>query len=124
MDFIGPLPLDNGYDQILTITDRAGSGLQIIPTVTSITAEQLAEIFFDKWYCENGLPADILSDHDKLFMSKFWKALHKLTNVKIKALTAYHPKTDGASDRSNKTVIQALHYHVDNNQSSWVRALP
>jgi len=92
--------------------------------VTTITAEQLAEIFFDKWYCENGLPADIISDRDKLFMSKFWKVLHKLTNVKIKASTAYHPETDGASERSNKTVIQALRYHVDDNQSGWVRALP
>lgn len=124
MDFIGPLPPDNGHDQILTITDRAGSDVQVIPTMTTITAEQLAEVFFDRWYCENGLPGDIVSDRDKLFMSRFWKALHKLTGVKLKASTAYHPETDGASERSNKTVIQALRYHVDHHQRGWVRALP
>ena len=124
MDFIGPLPLDNGFDSILTMTDRIGSDVQIVPTTTSLTAKQLAETFFDKWYCENGLPNDIISDRDKLFMSRFWKALHKLTGVKIKASTAYHPQTDGASERTNKTVIQALRFHVKRNQKGWVRALP
>lgn len=124
MDFVGPLPLDDGYDQILTITDRAGADLQIIPTVTTSTAEELAQIFFDKWYCENGLPADIVSDRDKLFISRFWKALHALTGVNLKVSTAYHPETDGASERTNKTVIQALRYHVDKHQKGWVRALP
>jgi hypothetical protein len=57
-------------------------------------------------------------------MSKFWKALLKVTGVKLKASTAYHPETDGASERSNKTIIQSLRYHVERNQSGWVRALP
>ena len=69
----------------------------------NISAEKLADLFFDKWYCENGLPLEIISDRDKLFLSKFWTHLHKLTGVKIKMSTAYHPKTDGASERSNKT---------------------
>jgi hypothetical protein len=124
MDFIGPLPLDNGFDYLLTMTDRIGSDFQLIPTTTTLTAEGLAELFFDRWYCENGLPLDIICDRDKLFMSKFWKALHKLTGVKIKASTAYHPQTDGASERTNKTIIQALRYHVQRNQTGWVRALP
>ena len=124
MDFIGPLPLDEGYDSLLTMTDRMGSDIQIVPTTVNLTAESLAEIFFDRWYCENGLPDEIISDRDKLFMSKFWKALHSLTGVKIKASTAYHPETDGASERTNKTVIQALRYHVRRNQTGWVRALP
>lgn len=69
MDFIGPLPTDDGYDTILTFTDRLGSDIRIIPTVSTLTAEQLAELFFEKWYCENGLPLEIVSDCDKLFLS-------------------------------------------------------
>ena len=57
-------------------------------------------------------------------MSKFWKALHKLTGVKLKMSTAYHPQTDGASERTNKTVNQCLRYHVERNQLGWARALP
>lgn len=98
MDFIVPLPEDNSFNCIITFTDRLGSDIQLAATRTDIDAEQLAYVFFDKWYCENGLPTDIVSDRDKLFISKFWKALHKLTGVKLKLSTAYHPQTDGVSE--------------------------
>ena len=124
IDFIGPLPEDNGNNCIITFTDLLGSDIQLAATHTDITAEQLAYLFFDKWYCENGLPSDIVSDRDKLFVSAFWKALHKLTGVKLKMSTAYHPQTDGASERTNKTVNQCLRYHVERNQLGWSRALP
>ena len=120
IDFIGPLPTDKGFDCIVTFTDRLNSDLQIVLTTTTLTAEDLADLFFDRWYCENGLPLEIISDRDKLFVSKFWKHLHKLTGVKLKMSTAYHPETDGASERSNKTVIQAIRFHVERNQQGWV----
>jgi hypothetical protein len=90
----------------------------------NMTAEQLAKVFFDNWYCENGLPLEIISDRDHLFNSKFWEELHKLTRVKIKMSSAYHPETDGASERTNKTINQLLRYHVNRNQKNWVSALP
>ena len=124
IDFIGPLPLDEGFNSIVTFTDRLNSDLQIVPTKTNLTAEALADLFFDRWYCEKGLPLEIISDRDKLFLSKFWKHLHKLTGVKLKMSTSYHPETDGANERSNKTVIQAIRFHVERNQRGWVRALP
>ena len=124
IDFIGPLPTDHGFDTIITFTDRLNSDIQIVPSTTNLSAEQLADIFFDRWYCENGLPLEIISDRDKLFISKFWKHLHKLTGVKIKMSTSYHPQTDGTSERSNKTVIPAIRFHVERNQQGWVRALP
>ena len=124
MDFVGPLPEDEGFNCILMMTDRLGSNIRIAPTRTDISAEGLASVFFKHWYCENGLPLDIISDQDKLFVSKFWKALHHLTGVKLKMSTAYHPQMDGSSERSNKTVNQCLHYHVQWNQKGWVAALP
>ena len=104
IDFIGPLLEDKHKNFIITFTDRLGSNVQIIATHTDITAEQLATIFFDEWYRENRLPTDIISDRDKLFMSRFWKALHHLTGVKLKMSMVYYPKTDGSSERTNKTV--------------------
>jgi hypothetical protein len=124
MDFIGPLPTDNGLDCILTITDRVGANIRIVPTNTNITAEDLAVLFFDNWYCENGLPNSIVCDRDKLFVSRFWKALTRLTGVKLKMSSSFHPETDGSSERSNKTVNQMLRFHVKRNQKGWVRALP
>jgi hypothetical protein len=124
IDFIGPLPKDGEYDSIITFTNRLSSDIQIIPTTNNLTAQKLAELFFNKWFCENGLPLEIISDRDKLFISNFWKALHQLTGIKLKMSTSYHPETDGASERTNKTVMQAIRFHVERNQLGWVRALP
>ena len=124
IDFIGPLPLDNGYDSIVTFTDRLGSDIRIVPTTTTLTAENMAQLFFDNWYCENGLPLEIISDRDKLFLSRFWKELHKLTGIKLKMSTAYHPESDGASERTNKTVIQCIRFAVERDQRGWAKVLP
>jgi len=123
MDFIGPLPEENGMDCILTMMDRLNSDIQLVPCSTKTNAEQLAVLFFDKWYCENGLPLEIISDRDKLFMSRFWKHLMILTGVKHRASSVYHPQTDGVSERSNKTVNQLIRFHVERNQTGWLRAL-
>jgi hypothetical protein len=101
IDFIGPLPEENGFDCILTMTDRLNSDIQIVPCTTKTTAEQLAILFFDKWYCENGLPLEIISDRDKLFMAKFWKHLMLLTGIRHKQSSAYHPQTDGPGKQKN-----------------------
>lgn len=93
--------------------DCLGSDIHIVPTHTNLTTEKMATLFFDHWYCENGLPLEIISDHDKLFVSKFWKALHKLTGVKLAMSLSFHPQTDGTSECSNKTVNQSIRYHVD-----------
>ena len=120
MDFIRPLKDDSGFNSILSITDHMGADIHIVPTRIDITAEDLAVLFFDHWYCENGLPLDIISHRDKLFMSHFWNILHSLCRVKLKMSTVYHPQTDGSSEQTNKMINQALHFHVDRQQQGWV----
>lgn len=94
IDFVGPLPTDAGMDCIVTMTDRLGSDMRFIPCRTDMSAEDFAGLFFQHWYCENGLPLNIVSDRDKLFMGKFWRALHKLMGVKLDMSSSYHPQTD------------------------------
>ncbi len=124
IDFIGALPTDDGFNCIATFTDRLGADIRMVPCRTDMSADDFAELFFKHWYCENGLPLEIISDRDKLFMSKFWRALHRLTGVDLKMSTSYHPQTDGLSERTNKTVIQMIRYHVERTQRGWARALP
>ena len=124
MDFVGPLPVDSGFDCILSITDRLGADCRIIPTLTTLTAEDLAVVFFDNWVCENGLPLHITLDRDKLFVSRFWQSLHSLCGVQLRMSSAYHPQSDGSSERFNQTINQCLRFHVERNQKGWVRALP
>ena len=124
LDFVGPLPEDEGYNCLLTMTDRLGSDYCLIPTRTDTLAEDITLLIFDNWYCENGLPSNFVSDRDKLFILRFWKALTKLTGVKLKMSSAYHPETNSSSECTNKTVNQAIRFHVDQNQKGWVHALP
>jgi hypothetical protein len=115
IDFIGPLPEDDGFNSIITMTDRLGSDVHIIPSRTDITAEEFALLFFNNWYCNNGLSLQIVSDQDKLFLSGFWKALTCLAGIQLAMSTAFHPETDGSSERTNKTVNQCVRYHVERN---------
>jgi hypothetical protein len=124
LDFVGPLPEEGGKDTILTMTDLLGAEIRLAPLHSTATAAEVAVILFDEWYCENGLMRQIVTDRDPLFTSELWTALHKLTGVKLKMSTAYHPQTDGASERTNKTLNQAIRYHVDNNQKGWLSKLP
>ena len=112
MDFIDPLPTDNGYDCILFMTDCLGSDVHIILTTMKATAKDVALLVLNHWYCENRLPLDFISDRDKLFMSCFWKALFQLSGVKLKMSSGYHPQMDGSSERTNKMINQAIHCHV------------
>ena len=120
INFVGPLPSDNGFNMICSITDWLGSDIQLILTVTMLMAEQMALLFFNHWYCENGLPTTIICDQDKLFISCFWRALYKLIGVSVNMSSAYHPETDGSSERTNKTIDQSLRYFVQQSQKGWV----
>jgi len=123
MDFIRPLPVDNGFDCILTLMDHLGADIQIILCRTDMGAEEIAGLFFNCWYCENGCSNEIISDQDKIFMSKFWVSVMCLSGIKHKMSMAYHPQTDGSSEQTNKTVIQCICFHVDRQQRGWSKVL-
>lgn len=113
MDFIGPLPLNQGHNCILTITDHLNSDVCIIPrslamSTTKLIAKDLASLFFNHWYCKNSLPSVIISDCNKLFMSSFWKHLTLLSGIKCKASTSFHLQSNSASECTNKTINQCL----------------
>lgn len=124
LDFIGPLPKENGKDTILTMTDPLGADICIAATHSTDTAAKIAVVLFDQWYCKNGLMLNLISDRDALFTTELWTALHKLTGIKLKMSMSYHPETDGSSKWTNKTVNQAIRYHVNNNQKGWSAKLP
>jgi transposase InsO family protein len=119
MDFVGPLPRSRGYDTLLVITDRLTGYVRIEPTLSTAKARDVAELFHRTWYRQFGLPRVIVSDRDKIFLSHFWKELHRLLDVKIRLSTSYHSETDGATERANKTIIEALRQYVNRRQTDW-----
>ncbi|SGY38977.1 BQ5605_C003g02116 [Microbotryum silenes-dioicae] len=123
IDFVGPLPANKGFDRVLMITDRLSGYVRLLPAREADTEAEVAARFHEGWHRLFGLPQSIVSDRDKLFTSKFWTALHKRLNVKLQFSSAFHPETDGRSEKTNKTAFQILRVLVNKEQSNWAECL-
>jgi len=109
MDFITKLPQSGGFDTILTITDTDCSKASIfIPCHETIDSEGVALLYLNHVIPHYGIPRKIISDRDVRFVSKFSTELCRILNIHQNTSTAYHPQTDGASERTNQTLEQYL----------------
>jgi hypothetical protein len=125
LDFIVKLPVSQGFDSILTITDQGCTKAAIfIPCNEDITAEETAALYIKHVFAHFGLPTKVISDRDPHFMSKFIQATCKVTGVKHAPSTAYHPRTDGQSERSNQWLETAIRFITDQKQKNWAPYLP
>jgi hypothetical protein len=124
MDFIVKLPLSNGFDSILTITDHDCTKAAIfIPCNETITAEGVAELYLQHVFKRFGLPQKIISDRNPRLAGKFARALCTALGITQNMSTAFHPRTDGQSERTNQGLEQYLRFYVDTKQSNWAQLL-
>ena len=98
--------------------------VHLIPSRINYNATQLAELIFEHIYKIHGLPQNIISDRDVLFTSTFWSRLHKLIGTRLRLSSAYHPQSDGSTERANRTVTQMLRQCIQPDQRDWVAKLP
>ena len=124
MDFIVKLPSSHSYDSIWVVCDRLTRYAHFIPCLETIDAAGLAWLFLDRIFRYHGLPDSILSDRGSVFVSQFWTELLKLLQVKIHTSTAYHPQTDGLTERTNQTLETYLRAYCSYQQDDWVDYLP
>jgi hypothetical protein len=124
MDFVGPFPKSKGFDFLMVILDRLSSMVHLIPTNTTATALDIAWLWLDNIVRLHGLPDTMVSDRDPRFISRFWTELHRLIGIKLLKSTAYHPQTDGASERAVRTVSQILRAVVSADQTDWAVRIP
>jgi IS30 family transposase len=109
MDFVVGLPhTQKGYDSIWVIVDRLTKVAHFIPVKTKYTGEQLATLYMEKIVCFHGVPKKIVSDRGSQFTSHFWKAVHESLGTKLNFSTAYHPQTDGQTERTNQILEDML----------------
>ncbi len=124
MDLITGLPRSRGFDSILTIVDHGCSRAALfLPCQSTVTGPQIVQMYYQHVYPWYGLPSRIISDRDPRFTSHFGKSLAKELGVTWNLSTAYHPQTDGLSERKNQWVEQFLQL-VATNQEEWSSALP
>ena len=124
MDFIIKLPLSDGYDSILTVTDHdCTKAVILIPCNKAITAEGVAKLYLEHVFKRVGLPNTFIHDWDTRFMSKFAVRMCKVLGIKQNASTVFHPRTDGQSERANQKLEQFLQFYANACQDNWAQFL-
>ncbi|GJP33849.1 hypothetical protein CLOM_g18356 [Closterium sp. NIES-68] len=100
LDFITGLPTTtSGHDAILVVIDKFSKMGHFIPTHTTARTEEMAQLFVRYIISQHGIPTTLISDRDPKFTSKFWKELMSLLGTKLAMSSAYHPQTDGQTER-------------------------
>jgi hypothetical protein len=98
--------------------------VRLAPCRDDTTAEQFADIFIQHVFKSHGLPSQIVSDRDPRFTSKLWRALMQRLQVSQAMSSAFHPQTDGNTERVNRVLEDMLRHFVDPAQSNWADLLP
>jgi hypothetical protein len=125
MDFIVGLPRTrDGYDSIWVIVDRLTKVAHFIPVKTTYSGAQLAELYMSRIVCLHGVPKKIVSDRGTQFTSRFWKRLHESMDTKLNFSSAYHPQTDGQTERTNQVLEDMLRACALKHARSWDKSLP
>jgi hypothetical protein len=119
VDMVGPLPESKGFDAVLVIVDRFTKKTYFLPTNTTLTSKGVATLFRDNVFREHGLPEKVISDRGPQFVSKFIKELYAILKITANPSTAYHPQTDGQTERVNQELKEFLTMFVNHQQDDW-----
>ena len=120
MDLITQLPKSkSGNDAIVVFVDKLTKMAHFVPCKTAIGAPELAKLFYEYVVRYHGVPHSIVSDRDPRFTSNFWKSLWHRLETKLSMSTAYHPQSDGQTERTNLILEEMLRNYVNYKQSNW-----
>ena len=104
VDFVMELPLSSRHDAVMTVVDSVSKRAHFIPTHTTVTmtVEEAAWLFLHQVWKLHGLPKYVVSDHGPQFVTRFTRELYHLLGIKLASSTAWHPQTDGQTERVNQ----------------------
>ncbi|SGY29992.1 BQ5605_C002g01105 [Microbotryum silenes-dioicae] len=124
MDHIVDLPPSSGFDCVLVVVDRLTKEAHFIPTHKTDSSRDLARTFLTHVFKLHGLPTDIVSDRGATFTSNWWSEFLAMLKIKPNLSTAFHPESDGQTERTNQTLEHYLRYFCDYLQTNWSELLP
>jgi len=124
VDLITQLPMSKGRDAILVVVDRLSKMIRLALTNGELSSEGLARLYRDKVWQDFGVPEWVISDQGSQFASNFMRDLNRLLGIKANLSTAYHPQTDGQTERINQEIEQYLRLFTNYRQDDWAEWLP
>lgn len=125
MDFVVGLPrTKTNHDAIWEIIDRLTKSAHFIPINERYTVEKLVDIYLKEIVVRHGVPVSIVSDRDPRFNSRFWRNFQDCVGTKLNMSTAYHPQSDGQSERTIQTIEDMLRVCAIDFKGSWDDNLP
>lgn len=120
MDFVEGLPFSGGKNCVLVVVDKFSKFSHFIPMKHPFTAASVAKVFMQHVYRLHGMPSVIISDRDKIFTSQLWKALFSIAGVTFSMSSAYHPQSDGQTERVNRCMETFLRCFANVCPGKWV----
>ena len=124
MDFLVGLPVSKvGHDACLVVVDRLTKMVRLIPTTATATAVDIAQLVCEHVFKHYGMPEVILTDRDPKFTSAFWGEFFQALGCKVALSSAYHPQTDGQTERANRTIEQVLRCWLPASGEGWQHRL-
>jgi len=125
MDFIVGLPrTQKGFDSIWVVVDRLTKSAHFIPVNTRYSTKRYAELYVERILCLHGIPKTIISDRGSQFTARFWEQLHTCLGTRVIRSSAYHPQTDGQTERINQILEDMLRACVLTYPQKWDQCLP
>ena len=118
VDFITKLPVSKGHNLILVVCDRFSKMSHFVATTEKTMAEGLAKLFRDNVWKLHRLPESVISDRGLQFAAGMMKELNKMLGIETKLSIAYHPETDGQTERTNQKLEQYLRIYVNHRQNN------
>ncbi|GJU74425.1 putative reverse transcriptase domain-containing protein [Tanacetum coccineum] len=120
MDFVTKLPrTSSGYDTIWVIVDRLTKSAHFLPMREDYKMERLARLYLNEIVARHGVPISIISDCNSRFTSRFGQSMQEALETHLDMSTAYHPQTDGESERTIQTLEDMLRACVLDFEGSW-----
>ncbi|GJT21690.1 putative reverse transcriptase domain-containing protein [Tanacetum coccineum] len=125
MDFVTKLPrTQSGNDTIWVIVDRLTKSAHFLPMRETDPMDKLAKLYLKEVVTRHGIPVSIICDRDPRFTSNFWRSFQKAMGTRLDMSTAYHPETDGQSERTIQTLEDMLRACVIDFGNGWEGHLP
>ena len=125
MDFVTGFPrASKQHDSAWIVIDRLIKSAHFLPVKTSYTTDQYADIYIQEIVRLHGIPKTIVSDRGSVFTSRFWRSLQQAMGTKLSLSTAFHPQTDGQSERTIQILEDMLRACVLDFGGSWNKYLP